>query len=71
MDCIELRKLEMEHKIAVGNVMLFRSENKTNHGQTKRTADQRRKQAQADVFELAEKIALHKSICPDCTNDKG
>ncbi len=66
MDCPELRKLEMDHKIAAGNMMLFRSENKLIHGQTKRTADQRRKEAQTQMFELPDEIVSHKQTCATC-----
>jgi hypothetical protein len=56
MTCPELSKLEMDHKIAQDNVLLFRSANKAIHSQSKRVTDQHRKHAQERAFELADEI---------------
>lgn len=60
----------MDRKIALDNVISFRSANSWSHGQSTRKANQLRKEAQARAYELALEMGIHLRICPNCKDGK-
>lgn len=69
MPCPKYDSLKQEHKIAFGNVNLFRPENRSVHGYPDRKASQMRQAAQRRAFELATEMSIHAAACDVCKRE--